>query len=86
MIQTLSVKDVRNNLADVVSRVEMRGEEVIITKFGKPRAMLVPIEGRKLKLGNLDEVFGAWKGRSDIKDTAKWVRDLRTKISLRQKV
>lgn len=85
-MQTLSIKDARNSLADIVSRVEMRGEEIVITKFGKPRAMLVPIESRKLKLGNFDEVFGAWKGRADIKDTAKWVRDLRTKISLRERV
>lgn len=86
MTQVLSIKDTRNNLADIVSRVEMIGEEVIITKFGKPRAMLVPLSGKKSAKGNLDEVFGMWKGRSDIKDSGKWVRNLREKISLRQKI
>lgn len=85
MLQTLSIKDARNNLADIVSRVEMRGEEIVITKFGKPRAMLVPVSKQKAAVGSFDEVFGVWKGRLDIKNTGKWVRDLRTKISLRQK-
>lgn len=85
MTQTISIKDTRNNLADIVSRVEMTGQEVIITKFGKPRAMLVPVSERKPSVGNFDEVFGVWKSRGDIKDTGKWVRNLRKKISLRQK-
>ena len=83
MIQTLSIKDARNNLADIVSRVEIAGDEIIITKFGKPRAMIVPIDHKK-STGSLDEVFGAWKNKKDIKDTAKWVRELRDKISLRK--
>ena len=85
-MQTLCIKDARNNLADIVSRVEMTGDEIVITKFGKPRVMLVPIVNRKLALGNFDEVFGVWKSRSDIKDTGQWVKNLRTKISLRQKI
>lgn len=86
MTQVLSIKDTRNNLADVISRVEMTGDEVIITKFGKPRAMLVPYTNKKSVMGNLDEVFGIWRGRPDIKDSRKWVRNLREKISLRQKI
>lgn len=86
MTQVLSIKDTRNHLADVVARVEMTGDEVIITKFGKPRAMLVPYTNRESAMGNFDEVFGIWKGRSDIKDSRQWVRNLREKISLRQKI
>ncbi len=85
MTQTLSIKDARNNLSDIVSRVEMRGDEIVITKFGKPRAMLVPIVGKKVTARSLDEVFGAWKNRKDIKDTGEWVRDLRIKMSLRKR-
>lgn len=85
MLQTMGIKDARNSLADIVSRVEMRGDEIVITKFGKPRAMLVPFS-RKTLTGKFDETFGAWKGRLDIKDSGKWVRNLRDKISLRQKV
>lgn len=86
MTQTLSIKDARNNLSEIVSRVEMRGDEIVITKFGKPRAMLVPISDKKTLMGKFDETFGAWKGRLDIKDSGKWVRNLRKKISLRQKI
>lgn len=84
MTQTLSIKDARNKLADIVSRVEMAGDEIIITKFGKPRAMIVPISASKLSKIDLTESFGAWKGRDDIKNTAKWVREMRHKTSLRQ--
>ena len=84
MTQLISIKDTRNNLADIISRVEMTGDEIIVTKFGKPRAMIVPVYNKK-PLGNFDETFGAWKGRKDIKDTGDWVRNLRTKISLRQR-
>jgi len=86
MTQTLSIKDARNNFSNIVSRVEMRGDEIVITKFGKPRAMLVPISNKKTLVGKFDETFGAWKERLDIKDSGKWVRNLRRKISLRQKL
>jgi len=86
MTQTLSIKDARNNLSDIVSRVEMRGDEIVITKFGKPRAMLVPISNKKSLVGKFDESFGAWSKRKDIKDSGIWVRNLRRKLSLRQKL
>jgi len=85
-MQTVSIKDARNNLADIVSRVEMRGDEIVITKFGKPRAMLVPFVNKNSLVGKFDDAFGAWKERLDIKDSGKWVRNLRRKISLRQKL
>lgn len=85
MIQTISIKDTRNNLANIISRVEMAGDEIVITKFGKPRARLVPVSKVKSGVGAFDEVFGLWKNRKDIKNTAQWVRNLRRKISLRQR-
>lgn len=85
MTQTVSIKEARNNLADIVARVEMAGDEVVITKFGKPRAMVVPIRKMHVAGEGLDEAFGIWKDRKDIKSTAKWVRELRDKTSLRQK-
>lgn len=82
MNTTISIKDVRDKLADVIARVEMTGDEIVITKFGKPRAMIVPLDKKKTAT-NLDESFGAWKNRKDIKDTATWVREQRDKMSLR---
>lgn len=85
MTQTLSIKDTRAKLADVVNQVAIAGDSFIITKFGKPKAIIVPFTEEKSVRGNFDEVFGAWKTRKDITNTARWVRELRTKISLRLK-
>lgn len=83
MTQTLSIKDTRNNLADIISRVEIAGDEIIITKFGKPRARIVPIIKTQPIKSAIRETAGAWSHRKDIKNTAKWVRDLRAKMSIR---
>lgn len=83
MIQTLSIKDARNKLADIVSRVEMAGDEIVITKFGRPRAMIVPVSKVQSLRSVLRETSGAWKNRKDIKNTARWVASLRAKMSRR---
>lgn len=85
MTQTISIKDTRNKLADVINQVAVAGDSFVITKFGQPKAMIVPISKDKTQRSVLEETFGAWKGRRDIKDSGKWVRNLRTKISLRRK-
>lgn len=87
MTQLISVKDTRNKLADVINQVAIAGDEFIITKFGEPKAMLVPvpISDKKSFKSNFAEAFGIWKDRKDIKNSAKWVRLLRDKMSLRQK-
>jgi len=86
MAQSISIRETRNNLAELVDRVALAGDEFVVTKFGKPKAMLVPInEASQLGEGILDEVFGAWKNRKDIPDSGVWVRKLRDRISLRVK-
>lgn len=84
MIQTISIKDARNNLADIVSKVEMAGDEIIITKFGKPRVKIIPLLKDTSSKIDLSESFGAWSNRRDIKNTAKWVSEMRDKTSLRK--
>ena len=84
MIQTVSIKDTRDNLAELVERVAIAGEEFVVTKFGNPKAMLVPVlKGKMWTGGGFDKVFGVWRNREDIKNSATWVRKLRTKTSLR---
>lgn len=85
MNQVMTIKDTRNKLADIINQVSVAGDTFVITKFGQPKAMIVPISKDKTQRSVLEETFGAWKGRRDIKDSGKWVRNLRTKISLRQK-
>lgn len=41
MTQTLPLKNVRNQLSELISRVAYGDQKVVITKFGKPVAALV---------------------------------------------
>jgi len=58
----------------------------VVTKFGKPRAMIVPVSGIVSGIDNkaMSEVFGAWLGRGDIGNSAEWVRKTRRNTSLRE--
>lgn len=85
MTQTVSIKDTRDNLASIIDQVAIGEDVFIITKFGKPRAMLVPINDSQTAMDDLNEVFGAWKNRKDIKNTEEWVRQVRAQVSLRKR-
>lgn len=84
MIQVMTIRDTRNRLADVINQVAVAGDTFVITKFGEPKAMIVPVSKAKSQTSALEETFGAWKGRKDIKDTAKWVAKLRGQMSIRK--
>ena len=84
MTQILSIKDTRDKLADVINQVAIAGDTFVITKFGQPKAMIVPIAKVKAQRSILEETFGAWKERKDIEDSAKWVASLRAKMSTRE--
>jgi len=79
---SVSIKDTRDNLADIIDRVAVAGESFLVTKFGKVKAMITPMI--MVKRGDnkekiLKSTFGMWKDRKDMSDSAKWVRDLRNK-------
>lgn len=44
MSQTLPLKEVRDQLSDLVSRVAYGEQKIVITKFGKPVAALVTFD------------------------------------------
>lgn len=67
MTQTLSINDTRNKLNKLSD---------------EPNAKKSISKG-KMHKSVLEESFGAWKHRSDIKDSGKWVRKLRAKLSVR---
>lgn len=82
MMQTIPVKETRDRLADLINQVEVAGRTFVITKFGKPRAMLVPIAIDKKKPVDVwSKSFGMWKDRKDIKNADEWVRSLRSSLS-----
>lgn len=82
MTQVLSIKDTRDKLADVINRVAIAGDMFVITKFGQPKAMIVPISKTTDKSG-IEESFGVWSKRGDIKNSNNWVAKLRAKMSIR---
>ena len=84
MAQVLSIKDTRDKLADVVNQVAISGDVFVITKFGKAKAMIVPVSGANIAdTSGIEESFGGWARRTDIKNSSKWVAKLRAKMSAR---
>jgi len=70
-----TAKDLRFHTRELMNSVA-RGEEVIITFHGKPRAKLVPCMDPKEREDT--ELFGMWKDNDIAADVNAYVRDLRT--------
>ncbi len=87
MIQTISIKDTRKNLADLINQVDVAGKQFIISKFGKPKAMIVPFKAsvQKKSTAGIHAAFGAWADRTDIKDSGAYVDKIRNEWSNRNK-
>lgn len=87
MSSQVSIQFARDNFANLVAQTAIAGQQFVITKFGKPSAMLVPVTTDDVSKRNavLQATSGLWKNRTDIKDTNKWVAKLRRKMSLRQR-
>lgn len=84
MTQVLSIKDTRNKLADVINRVAVAGDVYVITKFGKAKAMIVPVTQANIAdTSGIEESFASWGRRKDIKNSSSWVAGLRAKMSTR---
>ena len=84
--QTISIKETRNQLSRLVEEVAIAKRQFLITKFGKPRALLSPLPAsfmQKKSGTGLKASFGAWKHRTDIQDSSKWAANLRHKMSTR---
>ncbi|MEA3355089.1 MAG: hypothetical protein U9Q63_01220, partial [Patescibacteria group bacterium] len=48
-IQTLSVRETRDSLSKLIELTDLIGRRFMITKFGKPRAAIVPVPQSWLK-------------------------------------
>lgn len=71
----IAAKDLRTQTRQLLETVE-RGEEVIITYRGTPRARVVPLEAT-LAPEEPSELFGLWKDHSDVQDVEGYVDELR---------
>jgi prevent-host-death family protein len=57
--ETVSLYDAKTNLSSLVERAA-RGEEIVITKSGKPRAVLVPLtDARPMRVAGKGR--GKWR-------------------------
>ena len=83
----ISIKDMRNKLADIIDKVAVGGETYVVTKFGKKKAILTPVKEEEIsraeKEAILQETAGMWKNRADMKDPVEWQRKTRAKLSSR---
>lgn len=87
-LQSISTKELRDNLAEILERVAIGQQSFEVYKFGTIKAVINPPQIKtkeKKKKINFRKLpaFGMWKDREDMKDSAKWVRDLRKKESMR---
>jgi prevent-host-death family protein len=78
-----TAKDLRFHSKELLQTVN-RGEEVIITFRGEPRAKLIPSTAEKEKVIN-NELFGIWKDKDDIQDVDEYVGEIRKGRSLLSK-
>lgn len=71
----ISAKDLRTHTKQMLDSVN-RGEEVIITYRGRPRAKVVPLdEGSEVAAET--ELFGIWRDHEASADVASFVDELR---------
>ena len=85
-LQTISIREAREQFSELVNQVAIAKKEFVIAKFRRPVAMLVPVKKTvkgKIDFSGLDAAFGMWKDRKDMRDSAKWVANLRHKTSSR---
>ena len=73
----VTAKGLRTRVREVLDCVD-RGETVVVTYRGKPRARRVKIESVPAATGTPSIAgFGMWKDRADLADVDGFVRNLR---------
>ncbi|PIS17920.1 hypothetical protein COT54_02090 [Candidatus Collierbacteria bacterium CG09_land_8_20_14_0_10_46_12] len=88
----VTVADFRNNMSDYMNRARYGDEIIVIEKWGKVPLRLEQMVEKKQKNAKSDKAkarierikalnatFGMWADREDMKDSVKWVQDLRKK-------
>ena len=87
-LQTISTKELRDNLSEILEKVAIGKMTFLVSKFGRRKALIIPPPvNEKKKVKKIDwrslPAFGMWKDREDMKDSAAWVRKVREKESKR---
>lgn len=71
-----SSRDLRYHLKSIMEAVD-RGESVLITHRGKPRAKIVPVAADEENSETENPFVGMWKDREEMKNVRTYVRTLR---------
>lgn len=74
----MTAKALRNRVGEALACVD-RGDSVVITYRGKPRARIVGFESADQGNTKIEEsaAFGMWADREDVRDVGEYVRRLR---------
>lgn len=74
-----TAKDLRTNAKRILEAVG-RGQEVVITVRGRPRAKIVPFESgkRTKRIKGKDALFGIWKENPKVRNVEAYIDSLRS--------
>ncbi len=73
VVEQMALKDVKNRLSEVVDRVEREHERVVITKHGRPAAVVVSVDD----LESLEQTLDILSRPALIKQIRQGLDDLR---------
>lgn len=84
---TISTKDTCDNLAEITEQVSVANKSFVITKFGKQKALISPIQVAKSRIGEsqkqksfiqtLKDSFRIWSYQASDDDSVTYVQKLR---------
>jgi prevent-host-death family protein len=66
-LKSVNMHEAKTHLSKLVERVE-KGEEIVISRAGKPAAKLVPVSPAKPAKRKL----GGWEGKFDVPSPEEW--------------
>jgi antitoxin YefM len=72
LVEQMALKDVKNHLSEVVDKVEREHERVVITKHGRPAAVVVSVDD----LESLEQTLDIQSRPALIKQIRKSLDDL----------
>ena len=81
-----TAKSLRMDTKRILDAVE-RGEEVIVSKRGRPCARIVPV-AKKATAKNMrnDELFGIWKENKVVQDVDAFIDSLRSRGTAQDRI
>lgn len=84
---TITIKETRSLLSELIERVALSKETFLVTKFGKPKALIISPDqiavNQKDKADILRQTAGLWQNKKEIKNSSAWLAKIRKKTNSR---